>query len=264
MKKYIFFLLAILIFGCATDKDLKSVQRNLDQKIFELKDDYSVLRKDVKEYTEANRTLRENQAETGADMIGLRDDVRELRGVVEKLSKNVMTDRKDNKPGENVTKKLSDISFRVNYVESFLGIGKPEGPEKNITKDVTKKKISKEATYAAAYETFKEGKYDRARKQFQKFLKLFPNTEYSDNAQFWIGECYFFEKEYEKAILEYEKAINKYPRGNKVSYALLKQGMSFLKLGDKQSAKLLLQQVIKDFPNTNQARIARAKLPGIN
>ena len=51
-----------------------------------------------------------------------------------------------------------------------------------------------------------------------------------------------------------------FPEGNKVPYALLKQGISFLNLGDKASAKLLLQQVAKDFPNTSQARIARAKL----
>ena len=42
--------------------------------------------------------------------------------------------------------------------------------------------------------------------------------------------------------------------------ALLKQGLSFLNLGDKSSARLILQQIIKDYPNTNQARIARAKL----
>ena len=51
-----------------------------------------------------------------------------------------------------------------------------------------------------------------------------------------------------------------FPEGNKVPYALLKQGLSFLKLGDKASARLLLQQVTKDFPNTSQARIARARL----
>jgi TolA-binding protein len=36
-----------------------------------------------------------------------------------------------------------------------------------------------------------------------------------------------------------------------------------MNLGDKTSSKLLLQQVIKDYPNTNQARIARAKLQEI-
>jgi TolA-binding protein len=40
----------------------------------------------------------------------------------------------------------------------------------------------------------------------------------------------------------------------------LKQGLSFLNLGDKASAKAILQNIIKDYPNTNQARIARSKL----
>jgi len=95
---------------------------------------------------------------------------------------------------------------------------------------------------------------------FKKFLEVYPKYELADNAQFWIGECYYFEKKYEKAIIEYEKVTKNFPDGNKVPYAFLKQGLSFLKLGDKASAKLLLQQVIKDFPNTSQARIARAKL----
>jgi TolA-binding protein len=54
--------------------------------------------------------------------------------------------------------------------------------------------------------------------------------------------------------------VKNYPDGNKVPYALLKQGLSFQKLGDKTSAKLILQQIIRDYPNTNQARVARATL----
>ena len=91
-------------------------------------------------------------------------------------------------------------------------------------------------------------------------MKQYPDTEYSDNAQFWIGECYYFEKKYENAILEYEKVAKNYPDGDKVPYALLKQGIAFLNLGDKASAKLILQRVIKDYPNTNQARTAKATL----
>jgi tol-pal system protein YbgF len=124
----------------------------------------------------------------------------------------------------------------------------------------SKAKTDKESLYAAAYELFREAKYDRSREAFENLLKQYPDTEFSDNAQFWIGECYYFEKKYEKAIIEYEKVTKNFPEGNKVPYAILKQGLSFLKLGDKASAKLLLQQVIKDFPNTSQARIARSKL----
>ena len=66
-----------------------------------------------------------------------------------------------------------------------------------------------------------------------------------------------------KAILEYDNVTKKFPNSNKVPHALLKQGFSFLSLGDKASARLLLQQVIKDYPNTNQAKTARAKLQQI-
>ena len=123
-----------------------------------------------------------------------------------------------------------------------------------------KGKTDKGSLYAAAYDLFKQGKYDKAREEFENFLKLYPDTELSDNAQFWIGECYYFDKNYEKAIVEYDKVSKNFPEGNKVPYAILKQGLSFLKLGDKASAKLLLQQVIRDFPNTSQSRIARTKL----
>ncbi len=267
MKKHIFLLLAFFIvsIGCATNQDLKKVQHNLRGEILDLQ-------KEVKESVESNKPLRKEQADISADMTGLRDEVQKFRGIVEELNRDVQTIRKGNDSGVATRKQLSEISFRIDYIENFLGIGEKnkllqDGEKKEkesvAPKDTTKENVDKEATYSAAYKTFKEGKYDGARVQFQRFLKLFPDTEYSDNAQFWIGECYFFKKEYEKAILEYEKVIKNYPGGNKVSYSLLKQGQSFLKLGDKSSAKLLLQQVIKDYPNTNQAKIARAKLTNI-
>lgn len=230
------------------------------------------MQKEVNEIAESTKSLRKGQADISADMTDLRDDVQKFRGDVEELNKDVQTVRKENNAGGDISKQLNEISFRINYIENFLGIGEktktPKGVEakdkENITpKDTTENKVDKEEAYSAAYKTFKEGKYDGARVQFQRFLKLFPDTEYSDNAQFWIGECYFFKKDYEKAILEYQKVITNYPSGNKVSYALLKQGQAFLRLGDKSSAKLLLQQVIKDYPNTNQAKMARAQLTEI-
>ncbi|MDP2970605.1 MAG: outer membrane protein assembly factor BamD, partial [Deltaproteobacteria bacterium] len=80
--------------------------------------------------------------------------------------------------------------------------------------------------YKDAYETFQKGDLDGGRRKFEAFLKQYPNMELSDNAQFWIGETYFLKKDFEKAILEYEKVIVKYPEGDKVSSALLKQGLA--------------------------------------
>ena len=148
-----------------------------------------------------------------------------------------------------LTSKLTDMEKSIPAKEPPV---EPKGPSTtagNLYKD--------------AYETFQKGDLDGGRRKFEAFLKQYPNMELSDNAQFWIGETYFLKKDFEKAILEYEKVIVKYPEGDKVSSALLKQGLAFLELGDKTHARNLLKRVIDRFPQTEQAEIAKKKLEAI-
>ena len=295
MKINIFLLMLLLaaLIGCATTDDLKKVQSELDQKITDvvnnrvvvvekkvaaveqhlslLKAEDNAIRGEVARNFEAVTALRKSTAETGADIADIRDNIQQLRGQVEALRKDlatVVTRTNKDEDAKEIREKLNNAVFKINFIENFLGIGKredqPEGTEKGEKpKEVTKGKPDKESAYAAAYELFKDGKFDKGREAFHNFLKQYPDTEYSDNAQFWIGECYYFEKKYENAILEYEKVAKNYPDGDKVPYALLKQGIAFMNLGDKASAKLILQRVINDYPNTNQARTAKATLLNI-
>jgi tol-pal system protein YbgF len=257
LRTYIYLLLAVLtvsVAGCASTQDLKAVRSELNQKLAAMDAELAT----VKKNTANLESMRKGQANTAADIADLRDNIQQLRGQVEA--------KKEEQAFDN-------LLLKINFIENFLEIGKkdiandtPDKSSKSIGTAVAKdpvKKQDKEKAYSAAYQSFKEGNYDKARTEFQNLLATYPGSEYSDNAQFWIGECYFFEKKYEQAILEYEKVAKNYPSGSKVPYALLKQGLSFLKLGDKTSAKLLLQQVIRDYPNTNQARIARSKLQEI-
>jgi tol-pal system protein YbgF len=117
--------------------------------------------------------------------------------------------------------------------------------------------------YKDAYETFQKGDLEEARRKFETFLKQYPNTELSDNAQFWIGETYYLKKDYEKAILEYEKAIAKYPEGDKIPAALFKQALAFGELGDKTNARNLLKRVIERYPHSDQAEMAKRKLESL-
>jgi tol-pal system protein YbgF len=91
-------------------------------------------------------------------------------------------------------------------------------------------------------------------------ITLYPKSDQCDNAYFWIGETYYREKSYEKAILEYQKIIDKYPNANKLPGALLKQGLAFKEIKDDINARLLLKQVISDFPDSEEAKIAGKQL----
>ena len=266
MRKINYLILLVALFiiaGCASRGDLKALRSELNQKI-DSRLDAAVdsVKTELAKSSEVLEQTRKINANTTADIAELRDGIQQLRGQVETLKKDVA------RGGKVDEEKIDNMLLKINFIENFLEIGKSDtGDKKKVTgngstKD-TAKKQDKESMYSASYQLFKEGNYDKARAEFRNFLALHPKSEYSENAQFWIAECYFFEKDYEKAILEYEKLTNNFPRGKKVPYALLKQGLSFLNLKDKTSAKLLLQQVIKDYPNTNQARVARSKLQEI-
>lgn len=299
--KRIFVILVVLLIvgasGCATTEDLDRFYLTLDKRIEEANGDLSRVKKDFSRFKEEdysrlegkassnsleikglqesvannrefNKTLGKNQAGFGEDVNDLRSEIRDLRGVVEKLKMELAALTANSKGGvesEELNKTISDITFRLDYLEKYLEVERREAPKEEIEdgKVSPPEKIDKEKAYSEAYKAFKNGEYGKARKEFEEFLKSFSDTEYSDNAQFWLGECYYFEGKYEKAILEYEKVIKEYPKGNKVPNALLKQAFSFLKIEDKSSAKLLLQRVIKDYPGTTPARIARQRLVDI-
>jgi tol-pal system protein YbgF len=271
VKKTIILLIPLFLLwigGCATTDDLKKTQRDYDSKISSQRTDVEKLQARLdafeKNYGETTKDLRKNQADLGADFGSIRDSLQTMRGQVEEMNKEFSGLGK----GQNIKSRLDDMSFRIGYIENFLGIAKKETPNgaKGEGQGVSaaeapgEPKNDVEAAYNACYKTFKEGQYVKAREEFVKFLKQYPKTAYSDNAQFWIGETWYVEEKYERAIVEYEKVVKDYPSGDKVPYALLKQGMAFQKLGDRASARIVYNQIIKKYPQTNQARVAKAKL----
>lgn len=235
----------------------------MEDRIAALEGSAGELRKDTAKISGDISVLRRNAADSRADLTELREQLQQVRGQIETLQKDLTALRGKTVEIRELKERLDQMAFKVNFIENFLDIGKREEgndrPHKTAAKN-GKGKNDQESLYGAAYENFKEGRYEKARAEFQNFLRLFPRSEHAANAHFWIGECYYFEKNYEKAILEYDKVIKGFPEANKVPAALLKQGLSFLQLGDKTSGTAILQTVIKDYPHTNQAKIARTKL----
>lgn len=132
--------------------------------------------------------------------------------------------------------------------------------EKEVPQKIATHSAREKAFYDDAYKVFKQGNYSSARKKFTKFIAAFPQSTFRVNALFWIAECSYKEKKYEEAIIKYDEIITKYPHNPKTPSALLKQGFSFLQLGDKTDGKIILKKVISDYPHSDQAEIARRKL----
>jgi len=160
---------------------------------------------------------------------------------------------------------LKAIDGKVDRLASKQQETEKSASAREMTSETKTASLSRGAgdLYKDAYESFQKGNLEASRKKFEAFLKQYPNTELSDNAQFWIGETHFLKKDYEKAILEYEKAISKYPEGDKVPSALFKQALAFLELGDKTNGRNLLKRVIERYPHSEQADMAKKRLDTI-
>lgn len=108
-----------------------------------------------------------------------------------------------------------------------------------------------------------EHSYPRARLIFNRFVSKNTTHELADDAQYWIGESYFQEKKFERAILAFNKVQVDYANGDKAPDALLKEALAFLNLGDKASARELLARVIQKYPNSSVAIAATEQLKSL-
>jgi tol-pal system protein YbgF len=114
--------------------------------------------------------------------------------------------------------------------------------------------------YRAAVELVKSGKSDEAITALHAFLQHYPRNDYADNAQYWLGEVYYAQKDYQHALAEFRATIETYPRGNKVPDALLKVGFCYASLGQADKAKAVLEQVTNLYPKTEPAALAAKRL----
>jgi tol-pal system protein YbgF len=229
----IFFLyLCLVLSGCASQKDFNGVKTELDS--LKVKNDN--LEKQLKVLgTDKSQTLK-NQAAIQSQFNELQTQIRELQGKIEELSAT---------PKADVTK-INELDLRVKTLEDILK-GQVAG-------------AAGKSQYEAAMDKYKEGKYLEALKAFDAYISKNPNGDLIDNANFWAGECLFAEGNYESAIDRYDVVLKDNPKSPKVPDCLYKEGLALIELGDSEAGNLSLKKVINEYPDSEAAKKARAKL----
>ena len=90
--------------------------------------------------------------------------------------------------------------------------------------------MAAQALYDRGFTEYHEGRYLEAEASLQQFLEGFPDSEWSDNALYWIGEARYARRDYRGALAAFRETVNRFPLGNKVPDALLKSGQSLEQL----------------------------------
>ncbi len=121
-----------------------------------------------------------------------------------------------------------------------------------------------EESYQQAFELLKDRSYNDAAAHFREFLVTWPDSAYSDNAQYWLAESHYAMHQFQQAIREYETLLNTYPQSPKLTHAMLKIAYSYQALGDGSEAKQRLQKLVDNYPGTTAARMALERINTLN
>jgi tol-pal system protein YbgF len=275
-------LVILLLFftaaGCATSSDVRHLHMRiaaLEKRNQNLQDSLEQLSRVVEEDRQKRKEIadiRDLFAGQDAEFYALKARLQEIAGSCEETGYRL--ERQIKALEDSITSqddRLSKLrqSFdvhdkRLSRLENFMGMepsarfeafAESKFPEKSELEN-----LSEDQLYEIAKQAYDNGDFQSALQGFEIFSEKYPESSNADNARFWIGEIYFAEKWYERAILEYEKVIKNYPEENKVPGAYLKQGLAFEKLGENANARLILNQLMEKFPDSNEAGIARRKL----
>jgi tol-pal system protein YbgF len=98
---------------------------------------------------------------------------------------------------------------------------------------------------------------------FEQLIKQFANTEAAGEAQYWIGESQFQQKNWAEAIAAYSLVLQKSPRASYAADAAYKRGEAQRQAGDVPAARASYEQAIRQYPNTDAANLAQQRLDGL-
>lgn len=113
--------------------------------------------------------------------------------------------------------------------------------------------------YDAAYSAAQTGDYDGAERGFKDFLNKYPTNARAGDAQYWLGDIAYAQKDFGTAAATFLEAYKKYPKHSKAPDMIYKAGSSFGQLGKKKEACTAFGILFNDNPNMPD-RVKRAAL----
>jgi len=205
----------------------------------------------------------------------LQNDISQLKTKVEEQGQ-VLRALKQQQDAINakVEQRLSNLSSGVNAtigavgahlsappVLPKIGVGFEAAPA--VAAPVTG---SEKTRYQNAYTLFRNGKIDQSIAEFQAVIASYPQGEFADNSQYWIGEALLKKGNKSAALVAFDQVVRNYPRSAKVPDAILKLGITQISLNNKIKAKEYFDFLITNYPGTPSATLAvtRKAKAGLN
>ena len=237
----------------AQDAD-PSAMANLVIQVQELQDEVRNLRGQFEEQSRELENLKRRQRDQYLDLDQRLSDARNAQPVVG--SGPVTGGSPQPGPSQPAAQDAPEVRAPMESQSQVTGIGQPVAQVQSPAASAADEK----AAYDMAFQALKELRYADAAEEFQSFLQQYPNSEYADNAQYWLGESYYVTRNYDIALTAFQTLLDRYPDSPKGPDALLKVGYTHYELEQWDSARAALTQVQENYPDSTLSRLAENRL----
>ena len=220
--------------------------------------------------TESRNPAAASQANAGLFYMiqQLQREIRELRGQVEEQGNKI--DRLTSQGRDryvDLDQRILELSSRLESSGSAASSGPEGSPEGNgepiESKEYRQPGQEEKAEYQAIQKLIREQKaYDEAIGRLYDFIDKYPEGDLVVNAYYWLGEVYLVQPKLEQAKQAFTIVATRYRDHRKAPDAVYKLGITLDRQGEKEAARERMQTVIRDYPDSNAADLARDYLEG--
>ncbi|MEG3639446.1 tol-pal system protein YbgF [Magnetococcus sp. PR-3] len=164
-------------------------------------------------------------------------------------------------PGQQTT-----LGQKINMGQpgQTLPPGGPIAPTQPPKPETMAQATTAKGSYDQAKLYVTSGQYDRAQELFEGFLSQYEADPLADNAQYWLGEMHYVQRNFRNALVEFNNVLVKWPNSAKVPDSLLKIGFSFYELEDYENARRALEQLVQNYPDANAVPLAMQRIKRID
>ncbi len=224
-----------------------------------------------KEEKEVQSDLRENIVEYNRGLERLQADVGRLQGKVEEMDHSRRKEMSSSREGAE--KSQADLAARVASLQQaqaalFEEIKQLKEDNVQLLKLVSDRArpapaapVKKNANnYASALSAFKAKNYEAAAEGFRAYLEASPKGKSSLDAQYYLGESLYRQKDFSEAIVAYGAVHERSATSELGRKSTLRIAESFDALGKKKDAKAFAEILVQSSPDSAEAKKARKYL----
>src|SRR5699024_3154792 len=107
---------------------------------------------------------------------------------------------------------------------------------------------------------YRNVEYQEAASALNAFVEAYPVSAYGDEARFYEGSSLFATKKFSAAIQRLQGMIQEYSASPRAPDAMMVIASSQVETNDLDSAQIILQRNVNDYPDSKAAEYARSRL----